>query len=186
MNNLLYFVTGAILGTSDVGLLRAATALLGVMNVLFLGMENIVPIAAARRFGAQGMRALSRYLAAVSVLGGMVTILVSATLALASKPILSALFGPNFSSAAWLTLPLAVNNLFYFLAMPAMIWLRTTEDTRAVFNAYAVSSLASIIVAYPLVFFGGVFGAACGVLIGNVFNLGLLIVQIQALARDQG
>ena len=60
--NLFIVAAGAMLGASAVGALRAAQNLMGVTHILFMGLENVVPIQAARHFHDGGKKALVEYL----------------------------------------------------------------------------------------------------------------------------
>src|SRR3546814_9780987 len=45
------------------------TTLFRSINILFLAMDNLIPVAAARRYGTHGLEALSRYLWKITLWG---------------------------------------------------------------------------------------------------------------------
>ena len=67
-----YFIlaAGSLLGPVAVGALKAAQNIIGISNILFQGLENIVPANASRNFKVNGVKGLKLYLAKVSLFGG--------------------------------------------------------------------------------------------------------------------
>lgn len=80
--NIFLVAAGALLGTSAVGALKAVQNIMGLTHILFLGMGNIVPITAARRYRDGGRAALKGYLLKVAFAGGGVTLTIAMIAAL--------------------------------------------------------------------------------------------------------
>ena len=70
--NFFIIAGGGILGTAAVGAIRIAQNVIGLTHVIFLAMENIVPVYAAKRFKAGGIRSLYQFLKKLSLQSGLV------------------------------------------------------------------------------------------------------------------
>ncbi len=64
--NIFMIAAAGLIGMAAVGGFRAAQNIVGVINILTLGLENAVPPQASRHFYADGHRALSAYLRKVA------------------------------------------------------------------------------------------------------------------------
>jgi O-antigen/teichoic acid export membrane protein len=179
MGNLYYVVTSILLGPAAVGILRAAQSLLGVLNIFFLGIENVLPVQSSRKFTEGGITALNVYLKRAAVLGGVVTTIVAGFFAIAPQFWLDLLFGKSYGSGGALVQWMALGNIVLYLTVPAMVWLRTVEQTRHIFHAYLASAVVSAVVAYPAILYFGLRGAAIGMLISAVVNCATLAISIR-------
>ena len=161
--NLFIIAAGALLGASAVGALKAAQNLMGVVHILFMGLENIVPARAARHFHEGGKNALYGYLKRVTLLGGGATAVAAAVAASAPDFWLGLVFGDQYIDYGYLLRWWAVINLVGFLDVPLRSGLRAIEDTRSIFRAHLWGTLFSLVAVYPMVDSFGLVGAIVGV-----------------------
>jgi O-antigen/teichoic acid export membrane protein len=180
MGNLYYLATGILLGASATGQLRVAHSLLGFTNIFFQGIENVLPIQSSRKFVEGGVTALNRYLIKVALLGSVATAIIDGFFVIFPLPALTFFFGNSYASAAPVVQWTALAEIFFFLTLPAMVWLRTVEQTKRIFYAYVASSVASIVVAYPAISYFGLTGAAIGIFIVTVVNCATLVLGIRS------
>ncbi|MGH8627260.1 MAG: polysaccharide biosynthesis C-terminal domain-containing protein [Gammaproteobacteria bacterium] len=73
--------------------------------------------------------------------------------------------------------------LTIFFAFVAGTWLRTYEDTKFIFYAYAISALISIGLAYPLILQFGATGAIAGILIAGIVQVALILVGVKLAGK---
>jgi len=175
MTNLFYVAAGVFLGAVATGAMKAAFNIVGITNIVFLGLENVVPAEASRRLAERGQRALNAYTVKVTLLGSMLTAVLVFVFGLVPEFWLELFYGSSFRPYGSLVRWWCVIDLFLFLGLPIRAWFRSIEDTRAVFLAYVLSSLVSLVVAYPLIMLFGVSGALMGVLASNIANIGFLL-----------
>ncbi len=165
----------ALLGASAVGALSAAQNLMGVTHILFQGLENIVPVRAARHFHECGRNALYGYLKRVTLLGEGATAAVAAIAAIAPDFWLGLVFGDQYIGYGYLLRWWAVVYLLKFLTFPLRAGLRAIEYTRTVFWAYVWMALFSLVAAYPFVDSFGLSGAAAGLVLINGICVAILL-----------
>jgi len=91
--NYFIIVGASILGTSAVGAIRMVQNVMGLCHILFLAMENIIPIEAAQRFQAEGENGLTQYLLSMTKKIGTGFCIVLIGIALFSSSILALFYG---------------------------------------------------------------------------------------------
>jgi O-antigen/teichoic acid export membrane protein len=186
MGNLYYLATAILLGTSATGYLRVGHTLMAVTNIVFLGIENVLPIQSSQKYVEGGITALNRYLTMVAVLGSIAIAIVDGFFFIFPEPALIFFFGSSYSPAAPVVQWAAVGQVVAFLTVPAMVWLRTVEQTKRIFYAYVASSVASVLIAYPAISYFGIIGAASGLFIVIIVNCAALAWGIRISLRIRG
>ncbi len=166
--NFFIMVAGGLLGASAVGALRAAQNLMGVVNILFLGLENIIPIRAAQYFHDHGKKALLEYLKRVSLYGFGATAVISISVAIAPGFWLSLVFGDQYSGYGNLLRGWAVIYLLIFFTFPLSAGLRAMERSQSIFWSYLWTTLFSALAAYPMTKYFGLAGVMGGIMIVNI------------------
>ncbi|MFT7484956.1 MAG: O-antigen/teichoic acid export membrane protein [Candidatus Paceibacteria bacterium] len=155
----------ALLGASAVGTLKAAQTVIGVLHLLFLAMENVVPVTAARLLTREGKVSMKRYLQRVGKLGLACTASISLVLILLAHSLLGLLYQGEVTPELVLALRgLAAMYLFSFLISLFQIGFRTIESTRIIFLTYMVNTIVAICLAETVVESFGFTGAVCGII----------------------
>lgn len=170
---LVIFATGALLGASAVGALRAAQTLMGITHVVVIGLDNILPVKAARHFHVGGAKALKHFVIRFMYLEELFGIAIAIAVFVGPEFWLWLSFGEEYTGYGFLLQWIAIVELFYFPAMPIEAGLRALENTRLIFLANALSATAVVVCIYPLLTGAGVTGAVAGLLIINVVILGI-------------
>ena len=67
------YLTAFLLSAKTVGAMAAARNIVGIANILFAALENIIPSRAAIAFNRYGNHGLYHYLIRVSLIGGLLT-----------------------------------------------------------------------------------------------------------------
>ncbi|MEL6635639.1 MAG: MATE family efflux transporter [Bacteroidota bacterium] len=169
--NYFLLAAAALLGPVALGAIRMVQNLMGLLHVLFLAMENLIPLRAAQQYEREGLPALKKYLAAITRKLGGLTALLLALIAIFAEPLLGFLYGTEQSSYHEVVLGFCLIYVFVFLTHPLRYALRTLGDTRPIFWAYVWGSGFSLLTAYPLVRTWSLYGVL----------LGLLCTQVAAL-----
>lgn len=159
---LFFIAAGAMLGATSVGALRAAQTLMGVTNVLFKGLENVMPVRAAMHYQAGGKKTLVNYLWHVAVAGEFVTGAIAVTAAVAPEFWLNLVFGNEYREFGYLLQWFAAIQLLHYLTIPLHAGLRATEMTEVIFWASVGRTVFSLLAVYPLIKFLGVIGVMIG------------------------
>jgi O-antigen/teichoic acid export membrane protein len=172
--NAFTIMAGALLGTWAVGALRAAQNIMGVIHILFMGLENIVPARAARKFHMEGKKALCDYLKRVAQLGGGATATLALIAAAAPELWLRLVFGLEYQGYGYLLQCYAAIYLVMFLRFPLTAGLRAIEKPKVIFRANAWVTLLSLLAVYPLTAHLGLAGVIGGTLVVNFIQLLIL------------
>lgn len=159
---LFFIVAGGMLGAAAVGALRAAQNLMGFVHILFMGLENIVPTAAARHFHIGGAQRLRTYLLRVTIYGELATGAVAAVMFVAPDFWLELAFGEEYDGYGYLLQWWAVTYFMIFLILPLTAGIRATDHTRTTFVAYLAVTAFSTVAVYPLIFMFGLNGVMAG------------------------
>jgi len=177
--NVFLIGAGALMGTAAVGAVKAAQNLMGVTHILLMGLENIVPIRAARCFPEKGKKELGDYLKRIALLGGSATLAISTAAFVASAFWLGLVFGQEYQQYGFILKWFAFVYIFIFLAMPLRIMLRTFEQTQPIFWSRFWAACFSVVMAYPLVFFFKLSGVMFGLLAIQLIIFGYLFLAVK-------
>ena len=163
--NLFIMVSGAVLGASAAGGLRVTQILVGAVNVLLLGLENVIPIRAAERLKEGGREGLVAYLKRFALLGGVGTGIIVGIAAAAPTFWLELLFGAEFVGYAHLVFWWSATFMLIFLDRPAGYGLRALEQTRPFFWSQFWAVVFAAMFSYPLIQNFGLVGAMTGIVL---------------------
>jgi len=142
--NYFIIVGASILGTSAVGAVRMVQNIMGLCHVLFLAMENIVPIEAARQYHLDGEDALTKYLVQITWKLGFGFCILLLGLTFFSPQILSMLYGAEAVEHTYIVLAYVGLYVLVFLGHPFRFFMRTIEQTRPIFIAYILGTVFSL------------------------------------------
>jgi len=169
--NVFVLLAAAMIGVSAAGGLKAMQNLLGVFNVLFSALENIIPVRASEIYSNGGKKMLVHYLLKVAILGGGATLACMTFIMVAPSFWIELVYGELYLGYENILIGYGVVYVFTFISLIYRIAFRTIEYTRPIFQAYFFSAILSFIIVYPLI---SVFGA-------NGVVVGLILVQIAIL-----
>jgi len=176
--------TGLLLGTAAVGALRASQNLLGLAQILFFGLQNMIPIRAGRHFREGGVRALVRYIKRVAGALELATATIVLTFAVVPEFWLHLFFGSQFTGIGHLVRWYAVTYLVVALAFPLNAGLWALETARPIFISYVAATSFGLAAAYPLLTNFGVVGAAAGVLMTQFIMVAVLLIGFARRMRQ--
>ncbi len=177
--NLFIIAAGAIIGPVAVGATRMAQNIVGITHVLFLAMENIIPVRAAAHLSAGGNRRMFRYLRDFTLRMGFLTLSLLALIAFFSKQIILLFYGPEFSAYRGMLLGFCGLYVVIFLGYPLRYAIRTLENTRLIFISFIASSIFSVLTAYPIIKSFGLSGVLLGLLMTQLISLGIYFFSLR-------
>jgi O-antigen/teichoic acid export membrane protein len=180
-NNLFYFGSGILLGTSAAGAMKAAFTLASVTNVVNEASLNVIIVGASRQFVSNGRRGLAVYLEKVGLYGAAAVCSLLAVAVVAPKFWLRVLFGPAFEQYWPLVFWAAGYQLLIFSGLIIGTWHRTLESTRFIFYANVLSVAVSLCLVYPLISAVGMTGALVGLVIGQIVLQGFMLISAKLM-----
>lgn len=166
--NYFLIVAAALLGTAAVGALRIGQNLIGLTHVLFLTMENTIPLRAATAFQESGLGGMRDYLKLVSIKTSGLLIAILAGIAICAPWLISIFYGQEYVEYTYLLWAYAVLYVFIFPGYILRFALRTISYTQPIFIAYVGSSLFGFLAAYPIINAWGMMGVIYGLVISQI------------------
>ena len=162
--------SGAILGASSVGILRAAQNMMGFTQILLQGLENIVPIRSSKLLHTEGTKSLVSYLAKVATYGGILMAIIGIVIFIWAEFWLNLFYGIEFQPYGNIVRWYVVIYLITFMGLPLRSGLRALEHTRPIFMAYTLMGIFGLAAAYPLIEWLGLPGVMLGFLITQLIS----------------
>jgi O-antigen/teichoic acid export membrane protein len=176
-------VSGLVLGAAATGALKAAGTITGIMNILFLALNNFGPVQASRALHVGGPIALRRYIARLAGLSAGLMAVAIAILNIAPEYVIHLFYGEQYKDLGQLVRLLCAPAAVYGISAVLVIWAAALEQTRLIFWSYAVATPFSIIAAFPLVQYGGLAGLVlCSLLVESI-RFGVLLVPLVRWSR---
>ena len=183
--NLFVIASGAMIGAAAVGAIRAAQNLVGICHILSQGLENIVPISAARKFGQGGRDLLVNYLKRFTALGGIAVGSIVIVAAAVPEFWLGLIYGRDYEGYGYVVQWWAVIYFISFLTLTPIFGLRAMEQTKSLFWAHSAGAVVSVTLLYPLISTFGVVGVMMGNLSIICTRLAILSVTFFRVLRGQ-
>lgn len=137
-------LSAAILGSKAAGGIRAAQNIVGPVNILFQGMENIIPIQAAQHYNQNYLAGLTKYLKKVGLVGGLLLALPCIIVAIFSSQLIELAYGKTYTAYASLIVWQATIALIGFFRMQAFYFFRTTGYTKKI----VLNTIISCVIVY--------------------------------------
>ena len=173
-----FFVTAPIyLGAAAAGVLRASQNLLGVTNVWFQSLENVIPAEAARRLHTGGAGAMLRYLRKSAAVWGGATFVFVIGVSVAADPLMRLVYGNSFGGFGYVIRWSACTCIATVLMVPPAAGLRAMENTKPIFYTNVISAILGYSLAVPLVKAFALRGTVGGALLGRVVALVVLLAS---------
>ncbi|MBL7922909.1 MAG: oligosaccharide flippase family protein [Bacteroidia bacterium] len=177
--NLFIIAAGAIMGPRAVGATRMAQNIVGITHVLFLAMENIIPVRAAHQQRSGGNDQMFRYLWKFTLQMGLLTLTLLAALAIFSKQLILLFYGSEYVAYQHLLIGFCALYVIIFLGYPLRYAIRTLQNTRLIFISFIASSIFSVLTAYPVITMFGLNGVIMGLMLTQLITLGIYLYSLR-------
>jgi O-antigen/teichoic acid export membrane protein len=176
-------VLGYLHGTETAGWLRAAQNLVAVAHIVFLGLEAIAQVRAARIYATSGFGSLGHFLLRFGLFGAAGVGFMLIGFCYFADPLLWLFYGSAYGGIAYLVYLWALQYFLYFLVMPLRLGLRATEATKSIFMTQLVVAAFAAVTVYPLVLSWGAVGAMVGPTIGYVIEFTCYAICLRRIGR---
>lgn len=176
-----YFVlaAGAMLGPAVVGAVRMAQNIMGLLHVLFLAMENIVPAKASEILHRDGMPSMVDYMQRISWRASLPTGLLLGAIALFHKPLIAAVYGVEYLPFAPVLLAFCGIYMLVFIGTMLRFAIRTMERNQLIFWGYVLTTVFSLLAANTIVSSMGQLGVVTGIAATHVITLTLYFYALK-------
>jgi O-antigen/teichoic acid export membrane protein len=177
---LCYVFIAAVLGSSAVGILKAAQTVMGVTNVFFQGMQNFMPVRASIVYREGGVIELVKFLRKCSFVIVLATLAIAAIVCIYPNYVMKLLYGPQYRDYGWVLVGYAMIYIMIASGVVPSLGLLTLEKTYPTLLAFIISGIILIGIIYPLVAYFGLAGGLIGL---AVYPAVQLLVQFCALRK---
>lgn len=138
-----FLIGAAFLGQHAIGGMRATQNLLGPFTALLQGMENVVPVNAARRFSTSGMKGVVLYMRKTTLRVTLILVPVVVSIALLGAPLIRLLYGARYLAFSSLVGWQAVYMLSQFYIQQFYYFFSAVAATRSIFACSCVVVIVS-------------------------------------------
>lgn len=160
--NLFLVAAPVYYGAAASATLRAANNIVGVANVWYLGLDNVVPAQAARLLQFKGMESMLRYLKGVFLRWSSVTVVFGLIIACSPSFWLRVLYGTKYASDGSVLRLYALLYVLTVMAVPLRSGLQALEYTAPIFWAYPALMAFSVPLVGPFIRVLGLNGVLLG------------------------
>jgi O-antigen/teichoic acid export membrane protein len=174
---------GAVIGAAAVGGLRATQNLVAVTHILLMGLENVIPVRAAKRLDTDGKAGLTQFLWHFGLIGGSTMGIILLIVAATPEFWLTLIYGEQFSGQGYIVQWWACIYFLFFLSKPGQVGLRAMEHTRPIFWQNLVLAAISVAACYPLIETFGVIGVMSGMMLVEIFRVSILSFSLRRRLR---
>jgi len=176
--NFFLIAVGSVSGPSGMGIIRIGQSTMGVFSVLFLAIENRVPFSASKLLHFEGKKSFKKYMLDLFKKGEALIFIGASLVSAASVFIIRIVYGESYESYYWVLIFFSLLQVFIFTGTILQITLRTLEQTQIIFVAYVITSLTSIILAFPLVKNFGILGAIAGLFLTQIIAIAWYLINL--------
>ncbi|MDH3347555.1 MAG: hypothetical protein OEM02_05565 [Desulfobulbaceae bacterium] len=150
---------GLVLSPMEVGKMRAAERLGGLVGVVLQLLENVIPVRASRAYNNYGKLALYAFLKKTYFQLTLLALGIIIFFSLFSETIMSFVFGEQFSGIGIVLIGYVVTNIINVFRAPLNVLLRTFEKTSPIFWGILLGAVLNVGLAHFLVERYGLIGA---------------------------
>lgn len=148
---IILFLSGIKLGPDSLGGIRAVINLLAPLNIILLGLNNILPRNASRTLNEGGKTGVLFYLRNISFFIGGILAVSSTILFIFRKEIIGFIYSKEFVDYAQLVGWQVLYIFFDFLILILITYIKTIEKTRLLTYGTFIGLLASVMVVWFLI-----------------------------------
>lgn len=181
-NYFIVFATG-FLGPLAIGIIRIAQNLMGVLHILFLTLENLIPIEASKILKRKGKASTLYFFKQMTIKTGAVTALTLILISTFSNFIIETIYGAEYLKYSYVVIGFSVIYIFIFLGTIMRFVIRTFEENRIVLENYIITGIFSLLSASYLItnyeLNGVLIGLALVQIISLVYTLVRLNIQLK-------
>lgn len=179
------YLTATMLNIAVTGAMAATLNIVAVANILFLALENFVPVRAAKAYASGGIVMLNNYLCRVAVFGAVGTIGLVAVAAVGAEFWLALVYDNAYSGYGWVVYWWAFYYLISFFQRPLSAGLRVLGQTRAIFSSSLCGAVVTLMLGVPAIYYSGLQGAMLSLCGAQAVMIGVMAVLYQnACAND--
>jgi O-antigen/teichoic acid export membrane protein len=180
------WMAGGLLGVAAVGALRAAQNISNLLQLFFMGLENVATPRAASIYHEKGRHSLHDYMRSIGRPVGLPAAVLIILMAAAPGECLGLFYGPSYASYGMVLRWLGLSQALVFFMCLFQIMVRTLEVTKVLLFAGGATVLFNLLASFLLVEQLGAEGAAIGILLGRAVWVAVVFYSLIPQKRVPG
>jgi O-antigen/teichoic acid export membrane protein len=181
--NILILSAGPILGIAAVGIIRVLQNIMGVLHVLFLTLENVVPVKASLLLHNHGKQHMFTYFKKVFIVTGAIYGIILILLKLSGALILTTLYGEDFAQYTNLLDIFILLYIFVFIGTIAQLIIKTLNLNIGISIAYGLTAITAFVLSTPLLELFDIKGVIIGLGLFQIITISTYYITIKRSLR---
>jgi len=181
--NILIISAGSILGIASVGIIRVLQNIMGVLHVLFLTLENVIPVKASILLNNHGKKQMFTYFKKVLIVTGALYGLILIVLKFSGRLILTFLYGIEYAKYTHLLDLFIVLYIFVFIGTIAQLIIKTLKLNIGISIAYGLTAIAAFTLSVPLLETFDIKGVIVGLGLFQIITISTYYITIKRSLR---
>lgn len=158
------YLVAIFVGTAGTAGLKVAIMLLGLLNIVLMSLDTLLPIRLSAILASAGEEPMREQLRKVQILVAPVIFTYCLIMAVSARPLLRIVFGNAYAGEYRLVALISVYYFLLFLVHSVSAGLRAKRMTRSIFAAYGFATILALSCGWLLIDTFGVTGAAVGMI----------------------
>lgn len=179
--NILIISAGGIIGLAAVGILRVLQNIMGVLHILFLTMENVIPVKASILLNNHSQKHMFTYFKKVFIVSGILYGIILVALKLSGKFLLSFLYGESYLEYSGLLDLFIYLYIFVFIGTIAQLIIKTLKLNYGISIAYTLTVITAFAISTTLLNSFGIKGVILGL---GIFQLITISTYLFIIKRN--
>jgi len=179
--NLWVVNAGIILGAFTLGVIRACQTLIGVTNLFFQSIENLIPAQTSKIYINEGKKGMKIYLRSFTYKGLIISIFMTITITIFSKLIIGFVYGDEIVDFYYYLILFSLMLPVTFFQYPSIYGLRTLGKTRPIFLSYLASSIFALIASSTVINNYGLSGFFIGLFTSQIIVTGSIYLNFRKI-----
>lgn len=176
-----FLITAAgVLGPVALGAIRIAQNVMGVMHVLLLTLENIVPLKAAETFHQKGSSETVKYVFKIFIQAAIPFVGLLVPIALFRVEILELIYGNSYVDYAFVLLTFCGIYVLIFIGTQLRFLIRTFERNNLIFYSYVATSILGLTTANFFVTKFQINGVLLGIALTQIIMVSFYLFSLKS------
>ncbi len=171
--NILLVSAGSIIGVGAVGIIRILQNIMGILHVLFLTLENVVPVKASWLLNNHGKKYMMTYFKKIVLVTGIIYALSAIGLKWFGADLLQILYGAEYVEYTHLLSLFIGVYILVFIGTLAQILIKTMKLNYGILLAYLITVTVALLLATPLLRRFQIEGVILGFAILQTISIGV-------------
>lgn len=181
--NLFILVASYLLGPWAVGVIKIMQNTMGIFHVLFIALENILPIKFAEIYKKLGYLEVWKYFIKQLKFGIIFMSIVIILLSFSYEKLILLIYGNDYTSYSYLIFGFMIMYIFIYIGILQRYILRTIENTKIIFTNYIYTSIFSLISSFILINLLSLNGVVIGMISTQIISNLIFYFEIKKFNR---